>query len=88
MYNILSRRFILKKYLGLDEDELVQNEVMWRAENNDMNAPDFDNQNALGGLGVRGGDIEGFTPTDVDDESPEEGDVGDAGPETTDSPRS
>ena len=82
----LSRRFILKKYLGLDEDELVQNEVMWRAENNDMNAPDFDNQNALGGLGVRGGDIEGFTPTPVDDESPEEGDVGDAGPETTDSP--
>ena len=82
----LSRRFILKKYLGLDEDELVQNEVMWRAENNDMNAPDFDNQNALGGLGVRGGDIEGFTPTPVDDGSPEEGDVGDAGPETTDSP--
>ena len=40
----------------------------------------------LGGLGVRGGDIEGFTPTPVDDESPEEGDVGDAGPETTDSP--
>ena len=81
----LSRRFILKKYLGLEEDELVQNEAMWRAENDDQAGPDFDSQNALGGLGLRGGDVEGFEPTDLDDGAGEE-DIGDADIEASDSP--
>ena len=29
----LSRRFVLKKYLGLTDEELVENEEMWREEN-------------------------------------------------------
>lgn len=29
----LSRRFILKKYLGLSEDEILENETMWNEEN-------------------------------------------------------
>jgi len=81
----LSRRFILKKYLGLEEDELVQNEAMWRAENDDQAGPDFDSQNALGGLGLRGGDVEGFEPTGLDDGAGEE-DIGDADIEASDSP--
>jgi Bacteriophage T4-like portal protein (Gp20) len=31
----LSRRFVLKKYLGLTDEELVENETMWQEENPD-----------------------------------------------------
>jgi len=65
----LSRRFILKKYLGLSEEEMVDNERMWREENTAQPTPgEFDNDPRadLGGLGVRGGDISGFEPTDLD----------------------
>jgi len=62
----LSRRFILKKYLGLSEDELVENERMWRDENDMFSEPEIDSKGNLGGLGLRSGDVEGFEPTDVD----------------------
>lgn len=75
----LSRRFLLKKYLGLSEDEVVENEAMWRDENTDS-SPDFEAKSSLGTLGLRGGDIEGFEPTDTT--PPEEGgeDMGGADP--------
>lgn len=78
----LSRRFILKKYLGLDQDELRMNEAMWREENDTESSPESDPQGDLGGLGLRGGDIEGFEPTDVDAENADD-DLTDGG---TDSP--
>jgi len=31
----MSKRFVLKKYLGLDEDEIIENEEMWMEENPD-----------------------------------------------------
>jgi hypothetical protein len=34
----LSRRFVLKKYLGLTEEEIVENETMWQEENPDGTA--------------------------------------------------
>jgi hypothetical protein len=73
----LSRRFILKKYLGLSEEEMVDNERMWREENTTQPAPgEFDNDPRadLGGLGVRGGDISGFEPTDLDGDGDIDGD--------------
>ena len=60
----LSRRFILKKYLGLSEDEIVENEAMWRDENTDS-SPEFESKSGLGTLGLRSGDIEGFEPTET-----------------------
>ena len=62
----LSRRFLLSKYLGLTEDELVENERMWREENDPDTSPTSDPKGDLGGLGLRGGDVEGFEPTDPD----------------------
>ena len=60
---------------------------MWRAENGSDVGPSFDSQNALGGMGgPRGGDIEGFEPTDVGDEAGDDADIGDEGPVTSDSP--
>ena len=34
----MSRRFAMKKYLGLTDDEIVDNERMWREENGDGSA--------------------------------------------------
>jgi hypothetical protein len=64
----LSRRFLMKKYLGLTEDELVENERMWRDENDVKSEADLDSKGDLGSLGLRSGDVEGFEPTDVDSE--------------------
>ena len=36
----LSRRFILKKYLGLTEDEIIENETQWLEENPDASGTD------------------------------------------------
>ena len=65
----LSRRFILGKYLGLDEDEIAKNEAMWRLENDTDAGPEANSAGDLGSLGLRGGDVEGFAPTDVDAET-------------------
>lgn len=63
----LSRRFVLKKYLGLSEDELIENESMWREENRADSKPAQDAKSDLGSLGLRDGDIDSFEPTDLDD---------------------
>ena len=88
----LSRRFILKKYLGLSEDELIENERLWDEENNSESSPNQDAKGDLGSLGLRDSDISGFEPNefggdddlaggdDLDslgDESPLSGDIGD-----------
>jgi len=79
----LSRRFILKKYLGLTEDELVENERMWRDENDPESTPDMDAKSDLGSLGLRGGDVEGFEPTDVDTDMDMDVDIGEPGEDTS-----
>jgi hypothetical protein len=71
----LSRRFILKKYLGLTEDEIVENEINWREENTDSSLQNNAKRD-LGGVGIRTGDIEGFEPTDVDAENDADTDMG------------
>jgi hypothetical protein len=64
----LSRRFLLKKYLGLDEDEIKENEYYWKQENDSQSKQDFSGSSELGSLGIRPGDAEGFEPTAVDDD--------------------
>ena len=73
----MSRRFIMKKYLGLTEDELRENEQMWKEENTEKSDSGFDAASELGGLGVRSGDVEGFEPTDVDAEEDSGDDMSD-----------
>lgn len=64
----LSRKFILAKYLGLTEDEMIENERLWREENG-TNGVKQDSVSDLGTLGVRGSDVNNFEPTDVDAEN-------------------
>jgi hypothetical protein len=61
----LSRRFVLKKYLGLTDEELVENEEMWREENPEDDGSQMPSDDAslagsdLNTLGVQ-------RPTDAD----------------------
>jgi len=54
----LSRRFILSKYLGLTEDEILENERLWFEENKSGTSPDADGMPGLGSVGVRGFDVD------------------------------
>jgi hypothetical protein len=63
----LSRQFLLKKYLGLTEAEVTENEILWRKENN-KDMPNTDPSSDLGSIGLRAGDVDGFEETEVSDE--------------------
>jgi hypothetical protein len=65
----LSKRFLLSKYLGLTEDEILENERMWEEENQSGAAPGADSMPGLGSVGVRSFD----TPPDMGDETDLEG---------------
>lgn len=61
----LSRRFILKKYLGLSDSEILENERMYVEENPKISG------DALGGaglddIGIRGGDFDEFGDEDFE----------------------
>lgn len=66
----LSRRFILEKYLGLTEDEILKNERMWEEENKEKPTTDAESEPGLGSVGVRGFDMPdaggGDIPLDAD----------------------
>ena len=47
--NYLSRRFVLKKYLGLTDEEIVENETMWGQENPDAGIPAAGTGEAMSG---------------------------------------
>lgn len=65
----LSKRFLLSKYLGLTEDEILENERMWEEENQSGAAPEADSMPGLGSVGVRSFD----TPPDMGNEPDLEG---------------
>ena len=63
----LSRRFILSKYLGLNEDEIIENERMWKEEMGTIDELGG-NSNTSGGLsavGMRPEEINTDTAVDV-----------------------
>jgi len=71
----ISKRFAMKKYLGLTEDEIVENEQMWKQENgkqntrSDQQAEDLD---GLGAIGVKPMDTTMMEPM-APDEAPIQG---------------
>jgi hypothetical protein len=67
----LSRQFLMKKYLGLTEAEITENEMLWRSENN-KDMPNTDPSSDLGSIGLRAGDVDGFEETDIDDDFDDE----------------
>jgi len=94
--SFVSKRFILKRYLGWTEAELAENERMWKEERSRLTktfAPDAGVGGGLGGMA--GGSAPaglsdvGITSSGIDDMAPDEDGVeganpSDAGPEVSD----
>ena len=53
----LSKRFALKRFLGLTEDEIKENERMWREENGNRLAPTTDAEGEMRSAGITTGGI-------------------------------
>ena len=53
----LSKRFLLKRYLGLTDDEILENEKLWREERGEAEAPAAQGSD-LKSVGVMPGDLE------------------------------
>jgi hypothetical protein len=51
----LSKRFAMKRFLGLSEEEIKENEKLWREENGTTLKPDLDAQSQLRNVGVSAG---------------------------------
>jgi len=78
----LSNQFKLKKYLGLTEDEMKENEALWRAENNYEKFVDNSQELNLKNMGIRP-EPESMVNTDVEPDlsNVEIPDTGEAAPE-------
>ena len=63
----MSRRFLMEKYLGMTEDEILKNERMWEEENQSGVSPQSDDIPGLGGVGVRGFDVPDGGDLDIPD---------------------
>ena len=94
--SFVSKRFILKRYLGWTEAELAENERMWKEERSRLTKTFAPDAGVGGGLGGRAGgsapaglsDV-GITSSGIDDMAPDEDGVeganpSDAGPEVSD----
>jgi hypothetical protein len=87
----ISKRFALKRFLGLTEEEIRENERLWKEENGDNLKPPTDSGGQLRGVGVSPGAIAAETAGQEAEAPPEmagaataEGDM--AGAEATGTP--
>jgi len=51
----LSKRFAMKRFLGMSEEEIKENERLWREENGSNLKPDADSQSQLRSIGITPG---------------------------------
>jgi hypothetical protein len=58
----MSKRFLLKRYLGLTEEEIQENEELWREERDDVESASATGSD-LRGVGVNPADLEGDIAT-------------------------
>ena len=78
----MSKRFALKRFLGLSAEEMAENETMWREENADNITPNQGAGVQMRGAGVTPGGIQGDLDT-LGDASPD-ADSPDPAPDVTD----
>ena len=75
----LSRRFLLEKYLGLTEDEILKNERMHEEENALGTSSNSETTPGLGGMGIRPSGIDQDMDVDLDTEDQDpDADLGDS----------
>jgi hypothetical protein len=66
----ISKRFALKRYLGLSEEEIAENERLWAEENGKSNPAVTDSSGELRGVGVSQAGIESDSTEMADSEAP------------------
>ena len=54
----MSKRFAMKRYLGLSQEEIVENEKLWREENREIGDMGAGSQAELRGMGITQGGLE------------------------------
>ena len=54
----MSKRFAMKRYLGLSQEEIVENEKLWREENKEIGDMGAGSQAELRGMGITQGGLE------------------------------
>lgn len=70
----MSKRFAMKRFLGLSQEEITENERLWREENSDMGGIEEPASTELRGAGITSGGIEdAMSPPE---EMPPEGEEG------------
>jgi hypothetical protein len=70
--SFVSKRFILKRYLGWTEGELAENERMWKEERSRLTKTFAPEQTGAGGSPASGLSDVGITSSGIDDMSPED----------------
>jgi hypothetical protein len=68
----ISKRFALKRYLGLSEEEIAENERLWAEENGKSNPAVTDSSGELRGVGVSQAGIEADATDMADADAPPE----------------
>ena len=58
---------MLSKYLGLTEDEILENERLWMEENKSGTVPSSESEPGLGSVGVRSFDVDTGDDPDMSD---------------------
>ena len=72
----VSKRFALKRFLGMTDEDLVENETMWKEESGESGAPTQDAAGQLRGAGVSPTGMETDTSAlDGSEEAPEDMDL-------------
>lgn len=72
--SFVSKRFILKRYLGWTEAELEENERMWKQERSRLSRKPEESAGGAGAGGAAGLSDVGITSSGIDGMAPEEGD--------------
>lgn len=85
----ISKRFALKKYLQLSDDEILENEKLWKQENpskDDSDGVDDDEFSDLNSVGIQGGGDGTLDDFEMDDEEFGDEEFGDEGFDDEESP--
>ena len=82
----MSKRFAMKRYLGLSQEEIIENERLWREENKDILDTGSGSQAELRGMGITSGGLEAGLETPPEGEEGIEGEPGAQAMPTTTAP--
>ena len=67
----ISKRFGLKRFLGLTQEEIVENETLWREENSGKLTPALDSAGEMRSIGISGGGLQSAAEGQATEASPD-----------------